>query len=141
MTQFLMALPHEVPAVWPMCKDLLAKSFFRHVHTYGVDDLYDPLLTGEFQLWAAVRDGQVIGAAVTVIEEGRKAKVLSVLNLGGEDIKDWIASLDKAFTLFARQNNCLAYEAVTRKGFSRLVPGFIEDGVVYVKFVNEDTDV
>ena len=140
-TKFLLATSAEAIQIWPLCHPLLAKSFFRHVHTYGVDDLFDHVKSGEFQLWAAIRDGQIIGAAVTVLEEGPKAKVLSVLNLGGENVKDWIGPLDKAFTRFARENGCVAYEAVTRKGFARLVPGFMEDGVVYVKFVNEGKDV
>lgn len=132
------ALPHEVLQVWERVRPMLAAAFQFDTHTYSVDDLLEPLVAHEAQLWVAMRNGEIHGALVTSIEQGTKAKVCNVLHFGGEDIEGWIGEMDKELVAFCRENGCVSYEAVTdRKGFSKLVPGFEVKGVLLVKRVTE----
>lgn len=138
MIRFERIVPEAVAALWPYAEPMLAKSFFRKLHVYGVDDLYPLCLTGHAQLWMAFEDNRPLAAVVTMLEEGPKAKACSVLNLGGEEMEKWIGLLDEAFVAFCRENGCIGYEAVTRPGFSKHVPGFVADGTVYVKLIDGD---
>jgi hypothetical protein len=133
------ALPTEVLMVWEQVRPLLAEAFQFETHTYGVDDLLDPLLSQEAQLWAAMKNGEIVGALVTSIEQGPKAKVCNIMHFGGKDVEGWIDEMDKALVDFCKENGCVSYETVTdRKGFSKLVPGFEVKGFYMVKRVGDE---
>lgn len=130
---FMMLRPQEVNSLWPVCRDILQASFQQRVHVHSVDDYYPFLLSGHYQLWIAIDREEIIGAVVSSLEEGSNAKICNIMSLAGKDLTKWIGELDSKITEFAKLNGCYAVEAVTRKGFSRYVPDFVEDGMVYVK--------
>ncbi len=129
--------PREIENYWPIFQELLRPSFRYRVHTDRVEDYFDPLVEGDYQLWAVVDGEDIISAVVTCLEEGTNAKICSVLCLGGQRLKEWAHLMDETLTAFANENKCYAVEATTRKGFSRFIPNFVEDGVVYVKILGE----
>lgn len=122
--------PHEIDLHWEECKKLLKPAFRWRVQLHNVDDYYEPLKNGQLQLW------RLPGAAmVTSIDKGSNAKVCTILSLSGKNIKSWIADLNETLTKFAKSEGCNAIEAITRKGFSRFVPEFVPDGIVYIKIL------
>ena len=131
---FALASPEQIDVYWERCLPLLKKAFRNRIHADKPEDYYEPLKSNELQLWVAVSD-DVIGAVITCIEQGSNAKILYILSLGGEDLREWVSLMDKNLTIFAEYNKCAAIEAVTRQGFSRFVPDFVEDGRVYVKII------
>ena len=135
--QFGPVAPEAVEAVWPHAAPHLSGSFTRRVQAYDLDHLKEYCLSGACQLWVAFDGGRILGAAATLLTEEPLAKTCSIINLGGERLKEWIALLDDKLTEFARENGCQVVEAVTRKGFSRFVPGFEEDGIVYIKAIKD----
>lgn len=132
---FVRIEPHMIDTVWERCKDYLAQSISKNAPAFDVQDIYSNLLTNECQLWVAVGGGRIMAAATTIITAEPKAKTLAILNLGGEELRSWVKPMDEAFTAFAIENGCQYIEAVTRKGFHRFVPEFIEDGIVFIKRV------
>jgi hypothetical protein len=132
---FLRIDAHLIDSVWSKCKDFLPDSFSPNAPSYDLNDVYDSLVSGETQLWVAVGHGKILAAAVTMITAEPKARTLAVLNVGGKELKSWVNQMDAAFTNFAAQHGCDYIEAVTRKGFHRFLPDFIEDGIVYIKRV------
>lgn len=127
--------PARIPALWSACREILLPAFRYRVQEHTVDDYYEPLLKGELQLWGAFQNSTIIGAAVTSIDQGSAAKVCSILSLAGSDLPAWIDQVNALITQFAADHQCTAVQAVTRRGFSRFVPDFVEDGVVYVKII------
>ena len=125
----------EVDTYWPVCREMLGSAFKDKINIYTVDDYHKPLLEGNLQLWVALNDRDVIGAVVTSIDTGSAMSVCTVHSLAGECLKTWSPLMDEALTKFAKDNNCKAIEAVTRKGFSRVFPDFIEDGTIYVRII------
>ena len=126
---------YNIDIAWPACKEVLKGAFRYRFHTHTVSDYLPMLKSGEAQLWAAYDDG-LYGAVVTCIDRGSAATALTVLSLAGRDLKKWAHLLDKELMEFARQNKCQAIEAVTRRGFSKLIPDFVEDGVNYIRKVD-----
>jgi hypothetical protein len=132
-------LPYELPQLWDVFRPLLATSFQFDTHTYGVDDILEALISEEAQLWGVADEGKVLGAVVTGIEAGPKAKVCNILHLGGENVERWIGEMDAALTEFCKENGCVSYEAITdRKGFSKLIPGFEVRGYLLVKKIGSE---
>lgn len=127
--------PARIPALWAECREMLQSAFRYRVQEHTVDDYYDPLLRGELQLWCAFQNGDLIGALVTSIDHGSAAKVLNVLSLAGREFSKWVSMVDRSLTQFAADTQCIAWQAVTRRGFSRFIPDLVEDGVVYIKMV------
>lgn len=126
--------PSEIDVCWPEIRQLLGAAFRDQVNIYSVDDYYEPLKVGGMQLWLAV-DSIPIGAVITSIDTGSAMSVCTVHSLAGERLKEWSGLMDDALMGFAKANKCKAIEAVTRKGFSRVFPNFVEDGVIYIRMV------
>jgi hypothetical protein len=139
---FIRIEPAMLDNVWPRCVPLLEKSFSPLVVDYDLKLIYEECLGGECQLWIALGHGRILAAVITMICQQPKSKSCSILHLGGEDIRLWIDTLDKTITEFALSHGCRYIEAITRKGFNRFVPDFVEDGVVHVKVLkNGDAHV
>jgi len=132
--RFVIINKESINEYWPRCRDILEKAFRGKVHADCVDDYYDLLKIGHLQLWIAQAD-DIVGAAVTVIEQGSKAKICTILSCAGDNLEKWIALLDSNISEFARENDCDAIEYIGRKGFTRFVPEYVEDGRIYVKLL------
>lgn len=125
----------DIDLFWPQCKEILKSAFRGLVHRHSVDDYYEPLKEGAMQLWVAGNDNKIDGAVVTSLEQGSQAKACQIFSLAGESLKDWVSDMDRTLTEFAKANDCQVIEAITRQGFSRFVPDFVEDGRLYVKVI------
>jgi hypothetical protein len=133
--EFHAILPDAIDGAWDACIPHLEKSFSRRVTAYSVEDLKNYCEAGLCQLWVAFEDGQVLGVAITLLTVEPMAKTCTIMNMGGTDFRRWVGPLNARLTAFARDNGCQKIEAVTRRGFSRFDPEFVEDGVVYIKEV------
>lgn len=130
----------DVAKLWPICRQILIPSFRDLVNTHSVDDYLAGLQRQIVQLWVAEDAGLPIGAAVTQVDEGSAMRVCTVLSISGVRFSEWAAQFDKEITSFAKQNGCHAIEAVTRRGFARVLPDLQEDGVIYVKLLGEKNE-
>lgn len=127
----------DVDNYWAKARELLAPAFNYRVNIFTVDDCYEPLKRDEMQLWLATRDTEIIGAAITTITRGSLGSLCEIISLGGSHLKDWIALVDQQISHFATLQNCIAVEAITRRGFTHYVPDFIEDGRIHVKILRK----
>lgn len=125
----------EIEKYWPICREILLPSFRDVVNPLTVDDYYIPLKTRINQLWAAINGEKIIGAAITSVDCGSAGKVCMVHSIAGEDMKSWISLFDEKVTQYARDNECFAIQAVTRKGFTKIFPDLIEDGIIFVRLL------
>lgn len=136
---FLRIEPEMVESIWPRCISYLQNSFSPLVSDYDIADLYKECRAGQCQLWVAVGLGRIMAAVITMISVQPKSRSCTIVHLAGEDMRLWIKELDKEITKFARSHDCRYIEAVTRRGFSRFVPDFVEDGIIHVKVIGDNT--
>lgn len=125
----------DIDLHWKKCREILEKAFRGKVHADCADDYYPNLLTGHLQLWIARNENEIIGSAITIMEHGSRAKICTILSCAGDDLANWIDLLDVEITGFAKQNNCDAIEYIGRKGFTKFIPKYVEDGRIYVKLL------
>ena len=130
---FYYVQPDRLDEFWPICKPMLETAFRFRIHADTADDYYEPLKNSEYQLWVAVSEDRVLGAVITSIIEGSNAKICNIHSLGGDDLPEWVDEMNDTLTGFANENKCAAIEAITRRGFARFVPNWVEDGVCFVK--------
>lgn len=136
MTIKFIKLPLEViDHYWPQSAKLFEKCFGRREQAYTIDDVYDRVANGEMQLWCAFENKNMLGAVVTSVTAGSKARKLSVIELAGNKMKKWIKILDEELTSFAIINGCSSIEAITRRGFSKFIPSFQiqNDAILHIK--------
>ena len=133
MIEFKLIPADQITYHWAKAREMLVPSFDRYkVQFHGVDDYLDGLLDGTVQLWAACEQDNIVGVAVTSIDCGSQSKICSILSLGGTDLH-WISGMDAVIEQFANDNNCDALQYVGRRGFSKLIPTWKEDGIVFIK--------
>lgn len=128
-------LSDNIDKDWEIAKTLLRPAFCRVFHLHDIDEYYPVLKNGFAQLWIA-EDDKIRGAIVTSIDEGTNGKILEVRDLGGSKLRKWSQLMEDMLTKFAQMNGCRHIEAVTRKGFSRLVTSFKPQGLdLFIKVV------
>lgn len=125
----------KIDLFWPEASAILERSFNGIMHTHKIEDYYDLLKENQMQLWAAQINEEMVGCVVTTIHEGTVANALQIFSLAGEKLKYWVEDMDVELSLFAQKNGCQLIEAITRQGFSRFVPDFVEDGRRYIKII------
>lgn len=119
--------------VWKKAKPALDSAITGRGEVHSIEFFYQPLLQGQFQLWVANEDK---GYVLTSIEQGAKKSRLDINLLGGEDLPSWVDQMNEKLTDFAKEHGCVAIQAITRPGFSKFVPDFVQDSHVYVKVIN-----
>lgn len=107
---------------WPEASKQLAVAF-KPNQIYTLDDIYNMLISGEAQLWC-VFDDKMIGSLITSVSEGSRGRVCNIIKLAGKDFKAWGKLMETTLNNFAKLNKCENIEALTRVGFSRVLPSF-----------------
>lgn len=112
----------DLNLVWKQASDILAKAF-KPNQIYTLDDIYSSLERGESQLWC-VYDNEMIGSLVTSVDEGSRGRVCNIIKLAGKRFKEWGNLMESTLNNFAKLNKCESIEALTRVGFSKVLPSF-----------------
>lgn len=127
-----MKLSENIDKDWPFALETLKPAYCRIFSVDRLEDYYDLVKNNLMQLW--IIEGK--GAVITSIESGQNGRLLAIRFLGGKNLRAWANDLEETLTEFARKNNCKQIEAVTRKGFSRLIKSFKSQGLdLFVKVV------
>ncbi len=84
------------------------------------EDFYIPLIEGDMQLWAALIEEEIIASMVTQIIPYPRKKVLRIISIAGEDMKNWIDNLP-IIENWALSNGCTSLECWGRKGWLKIL--------------------
>lgn len=119
--------PGYLDLVWGRASALLDPAVRRVSGQYTVLDVRAALQAFRMQLWIAVGDGdRIVGAIVTQISDYPSLRALTLLLVGGERIRAWIASAVSALTDWARGAGCARVEAAGRRGWMRVLAPYGE---------------
>jgi hypothetical protein len=90
---------------------------------YRVNDMFRDCCSGLQHLWVVLDGEDVVAAATTRFTEYPTGRMLSAQFCGGSRLSEWIDDIDKAFSSFADQNNCmLGVEFTGRHGWEKVLP-------------------
>ena len=103
-------------------------------HRSTPEDELALLVNGKANLWVAIQDGQICGAAIAQHRNYERAPTYAVLTLGG-DGGDWNELL-KDLELFAAHTGCTHLDVLGRRGWLRRLDGFEESFTTISKRLN-----
>ena len=106
----------EMLAEWDQVEPLLQRVLTRIDSGHTVDDVVTKIQYGDMQLWRVYEWQALVVTQITALPQHR---VLSVVYLAGEGLKDWLAELTEALRHYAQQHSCKYVEAYGRDGWRK----------------------
>lgn len=127
----LVGLPSEtLPQVWPLVSPEIER-----VLAYQVADsmasVYDKLVSGDYQLWAAFDGNAIKGLFITTIQAGAK-QVCTIVYAVGHSFDEW-AHLRHDIEKWAKVCGCHFMEIICRPGFERKLDDYKKTHIVMSK--------
>ena len=96
----------------------------------SVDDMLKLAQSGRACLWAVHLADELVGFVGTETYDGKqKGGILSIIWLGGNEIKRWISGI-AFFEEYARQLNCSYVRVEGRKGWQRMLPDYEKEATI-----------
>lgn len=120
--------PGELHYVWNECIPLLSRALARSGHERTIDYVLEQLMSKHAQLWCACdRDGTLIGALVTQVEElGDGEKACRLWLVGGKSREKWLHALTEEIEPWAKSIGCTSVRFSGRRGWRRVLPGYVQ---------------
>jgi len=119
------AVPREaIDIVWSDVSSLLNKAILTSGGKYHIDDIYENLTKGYYNLWLIVddKDGEkVIAALTTRIIWYPNRKAMAMDWIGGKRMMEWLPKAMEILTDFAKDCGCSHLEGYGRKAWSKVL--------------------
>lgn len=116
----------EIDAAWEPIKVLLD----RHCESFRAEDVRAAVRAGQFQLWLARSDGELLAVMVTQLVRRRDGLSCVVADIGGTRLREWIDDRD-LLRKWARSNGCSAIEGFGRDGWLHFLPDAERTGIAW----------
>lgn len=113
--------------------DVIAASVARD-HCDTLDDVLRQIEDGHAVAWVASEDDKIVGAVVTEILEGGKARQCFIRHCAGDRLDDWLEFL-AVIERWAEAEGCQSIELIGRPGWERRL-GWEKSAVVLRKGLN-----
>jgi hypothetical protein len=123
--------PGELDRIFPLAAPWIS-AIPRLCDYYKLQDVYDALEAGNWQLWIAL-DRKIEGVLLTTVISYPKARDLVLLGIAGNRMREWI---DRVGIIedYARAAGCEKVVVMgARKGFARMLPQYTGGRVVLEK--------
>ena len=131
-------LPEHINVFWPKVKDLLKKSVKFTYGRYTLDDIYDVLVSGEYQLWVVYNGDEFTAALATTITKYPQRKCVCIHFIGGTQLSKWKDKFLFNLRRFARDMKCDGIEATGRPGWIKHI---VNQNKAKVRFVTFDLPI
>ena len=117
--------PKNVDDIWEVAERLLAPAVKLTNGRYMVEDIRVAAKNGDMQLWIAfTEERDIIGCGVTAISEYPSRRLLTVLFVGGSNVRAWRESMIKILSRWGEDNQCSGIEAYGREGWSKMLEAY-----------------
>jgi len=104
---------------------------------YNVEDILNNILTTTNQLWIATVDKKIKGIVTTRVAHFPNMSKLIIHLCGGEAIHEWVDVGIHQLEEYARELELDEVEIHGRKGWSKLLPDYKTDRVVFNKRITQ----
>jgi len=119
------AVPREaVDIVWGDVSSMLNKAIETSGGKYHIDDIYQHLAEGYYNLWLIIDEGKeekVIAAITTRIIQYPSRKAMAMDWIGGKRMMEWLPIAMEKLTSFAKDCDCNHLEGYGRKAWSKVL--------------------
>tara|TARA_R100001015_G_C4625144_1_gene183554 strand:- start:432 stop:860 length:429 start_codon:yes stop_codon:yes gene_type:complete len=119
------AVPREaVNIVWPDVSDMLNKAIQTSKGKYHIDDIYEDLTKGLYNLWLVIdneSDEKVIAAITTRLIEYPSRKAMAMDWVGGRRMNEWLPVVMEKLSNFAKDCGCDHLEGYGRKAWMKVL--------------------
>ena len=100
---------------------------------YNIEDILNNVVTNTNQLWIAVVDKKIKGIVTTEVWNFPQTSKLGIHLCGGEDIHEWVDIGISQLEDYARELKLNEVEIHGRRGWSKLLPDYRTDRVIFNK--------
>jgi len=114
----------ENPSVWNQVAKILARTCAE----YRAEDVRAAVVAGTMELWVAAPEGAVDAVLVTQITRTKDGQAMTVLFVGGAEMRDWIGERWRLAD-YARRRGCAELRFEGRDGWQRFFPEAEQVGV------------
>ena len=119
------AVPRDaVDIVWADASRLLNMAIQTSKGKYHIDDIYNDLTKGYYDLWLIIddkSDDKVIAAITTRLIQYPNRKAMAMDWVGGKRMKEWLPIAMKTLISFAKDCNCKHLEGFGRKAWIKVL--------------------
>ena len=138
-----MILPEHLNIFWPKVKNLLKKSVKFTYGRYTLLDIYDVILSGEYQLWVIYNMNEnkfndPIAAIATTITKYPQKKCVCIHFIGGTQLSKWKDKFLSKLRNFARDMKCDGIEATGRPGWIKHI---VNQNKAKIRFITFDLPI
>ena len=119
------AVPREaIDIVWGDVSSMLNKAIETSGGKYHIDDIYQHLTEGYYNLWLIIDEGKeekVIAAITTRIIQYPSKKAMAMDWIGGKRMMEWLPIAMDKLTSFAKDCDCSHLEGYGRKAWLKVL--------------------
>jgi hypothetical protein len=126
------ATPESVDSLWSLALPHIER-FAQETQLIHPADILEDIKTGAKQLWMMSDEGYVTLVVVTEVFDTAGGQVCTMRIACGSAEKDQLRNICAEIEIWAREIGCVAVEIWGRKGWSRVLEGFKESGVILEK--------
>lgn len=129
-----MPVPQNIDARWDEITPLIEKWLAETLGEYILTDIYQFLISGEWQCWIVKGKDGIIGLALSTITEFPRISILQIIGVAGIGLKEWVHLKDELED-FGRMNGCAKISGYGRLGWERVLKphGFVKNYSVITK--------
>ena len=133
--------PDNVPKFRGELERLLDPANKYYSRYFNLEDIIEKARQGKFQIWFAREQGVPFFCMVTEILIYPKSKVLSILQIGGDELRGFHVNMDYVEN-WARMVGCTHVETQCRDGIAKLLErqGYKKRAVTISKYINPVKD-
>lgn len=134
MSECTVRLPpqDELARLWHVIEPLLAKATAR-TRCFDPVDLLAFALAGQWGIWIAEIDGEIVAAMVTRVQQYPRRRVLEVPYCGGSRMKEWLPLWLATVKEHQQQTGCDCIAATGREGWAKLCGAVVTDAVMVLE--------
>lgn len=121
-----------LPFLWPHALPHIQR-FAEETLLIDPDQLYAEILENQKQLWLFEDEGKVVLAVVTEIWKAQLGQVCTIKIAAGTCGHEVLRNVCDEIESWARSSGCVGIEICGRKGWSRVLDGFKQTGVILEK--------
>jgi hypothetical protein len=110
----------DLHIIWNEVEPLIKKALD---DCYTTDDILQGLIKNSFQLFISWNN-KVESAVVTEVAQYPQKKILRYFLAGGNNLNNWLESIQETIEKFAKHNNCNSIEVAGRKGWAKKLKGY-----------------
>ena len=115
----------KVPEFWPLAHEYIWPAFERFPGEATYEDITKRLLEGNMVLWIAWNGEEILGGAITALENYPSGmRAVRGIALGGKQFESWQQPLDDILEQFGKSWGAQRIEFYGRKGWEKRLPNY-----------------